>query len=551
MRYSEAVKRHKLETKQRILNSILEAAEKEKNASPSADNRGYRYGTEKKETIKKETITMKSTQINEVRGKKGGVIAAACAILMIGGGLATLGNSTSIDTYDIKNSPVSSSSAPTETSSAAEQTAANTEKTAVKKEEQAVIITETSSAAEEAAPVNEIKPIETTVSEPETTTTIPEKAAAAVSRAASFNELFASSDTVLLGTVSSAEPQYIEMSDGSTRYVIRYTLTGDFFVYNIVSGELHEYYSGEKAEIFQYADEGTAPQFKTGETAMFMAAETGMTGADYAYTADPNGAFSYSDHQLYSVSGGNAGIASDMFDYMLDVILPGKDSSSVTSWIISLGGSVSETVVQRDDLPSYNTVAVNRLEQYNAFELVVNHNAKSDKIRDLENGNGFDITPDDGIISEKLSGFDNVDIELKAIAYYPGTTYLSLYLEATPKAGFKFKPDVVYNLKHDFATSGLNEISVALNADATMITEGYYNAYNDSISFEIAFDQAGNEGQVEFDLDSEFTFTINGISASDGQDIFGEYKFTYKYNPSVADYDNVKIVTRSTATNKY
>ena len=113
MRYSEAVKRHKLETKQRIFNSILEAAEKEKFASPSADNRGYRYGTEdtETETKKKETITMRSTQINEVRSRKGGVIAAACAVLLIGGGLATLGKSTNIDTYNMnqKSSLASSS----------------------------------------------------------------------------------------------------------------------------------------------------------------------------------------------------------------------------------------------------------------------------------------------------------------------------------------------------------------------------------------------------------------------------------------------------------
>ncbi|MCR5121148.1 MAG: hypothetical protein K6B74_01870 [Ruminococcus sp.] len=552
MRYSEAVKRHKLETKQRIFNSILEAAEKDNYASPSADNRGYRYGTEDTETKKKETITMRSTQINEVRSRKGGVIAAACAVLLIGGGLATLGKSTNIDTYDMnQKSSLASSSVSEETSSAAEQAAGNTAETASDKTESAVTLVSDSETTKKA-----VTDEKTTVTEPQVA--VAEKETPAVSKAVSFDELLASSDSIIMGTVRDAEPQYLEMTDGSKRYVIRYTLSSEFFMYNIADNELYDYTSGEMISVFQYADEGSAPQFKTGENAIFMTAFTDIASSDVsgttvvngAYIADPNGTFTYSNHQPYSLTS-NADVNTVMNNYMINVILYGKDSVTVTDWLMVLGENVYELQEKSPDLPENAVLYINWNNDYKYYEVTVNKTPRYENVHDQDSEVPYPITPNSSIISEKISGFDGVDLELTEVYYYAGSTKVKLNFEATPNQGYEFDPNVVYKLKHDFETSGLANISVALNADATLFEDSYFNYSNDSVIFNIVFDQAGTDGSMEFELNREFTFTLNGISASDGNDISGEYKFTYMYDPIVADLPNAKIVTPATATNKY
>lgn len=88
MRYSEGVKQNYEDNKRRIFNEIIAAAEAEKTADISqTDNIAIIKDQEK------EGITMKNTNMENtmerarIRSSKGGIIAAACAMLVVGGGV--------------------------------------------------------------------------------------------------------------------------------------------------------------------------------------------------------------------------------------------------------------------------------------------------------------------------------------------------------------------------------------------------------------------------------------------------------------------------------
>lgn len=550
MRYSEAVKRHKLETKQRILNSVLEAAEKENN-KPSAifGNYDTAYNTDRnrnntdRETEKKETITMRNTQINEVRSRKGGIIAAAaCAALVIGGGISLFANSSEIG---LKTTPAASSASEAGSSS---------------KEAEAVLSGETSSneaaTAVDSETSDEKKPTETTVVEnsvPDQTTAedtslpetvIPETNTNKVVGKSSFNELLASSNTVYMGTVTAANAQTLEMSDGTVKNVIKYTLGGNYYMYDIGMNRLRIFHNAETF-VLQEVNAGTEPQIKPGETAIFMTGE--------ATLADINGGFVYdsTSHQLFNATYSHDDIALGMRDYMLNVILTSKDTITVSMWISTLGETYNSIVTERDDLATNTVDSIYWNSDNGRFDVYVVSNPKSAKIRDIqEKGQFTNILGN--ISNQKISGFDDVDLDISSIGYTSDMTAISIQVNATPKNGFQFDPGVVYTLSYDSESSGLWEISKAVNSDATLISEGLYYPIGNTLSFEIMFDQAGTDGPMEFDTETEFSFTINGINALNGDSVSGEYKFTYTYNPSaVENVGNAKIVTRDTATNKY
>ena len=550
MRYSEAVKRHKLETKQRILNSVLEAAERENN-KPSAifGNYDTAYNTDRnrnntdRETEKKETITMRNTQINEVRSRKGGIIAAAaCAALVIGGGISLFANSSEIG---LKTTPAASSASEAGSSS---------------KEAEAVLSGETSSneaaTAVDSETSDEKKPTETTVVEnsvPDQTTAedtslpetvIPETNTNKVVGKNSFNELLASSNTIYLGTVSDANAQTLEMPDGTVKNVIKYTLGGHFYAYDISTNRIRERH-GAETFVLQEVNAGTEPQIKPGETALFMTGEASL--------ADINGGFVYdsTSHQLFNATYSHDDIALGMRDYMLNVILAQKDLITVDNWIGTLGESYDSTETDREDLATNTVNSVYWNSDLDRFAVSVNYNPKSARIREIkEKGQFTNILGSKN--SQKISGFDDVDLNISSIGYTSDMTAVIIQVNATPKNGFEFDPSAVYELSYDRENSGIVGISWAVNADVSSISEGLYYPIENTLTFDIMFDQAGTDGLMEFDPETEFSFTINGINALNGDSVSGEYKFTYTYDrAAVESVGNAKIVTRDTATNKY
>ena len=81
MRFSDGVKRYSDETKKRIFDEITAAAEAENMADISRRDNGNIIIENKN----KEDITMENNA--KIRSRKGGVIAAACAVLAVGGGI--------------------------------------------------------------------------------------------------------------------------------------------------------------------------------------------------------------------------------------------------------------------------------------------------------------------------------------------------------------------------------------------------------------------------------------------------------------------------------
>ena len=82
MRFSEGVKRYQKDTKRKIFDEIIAAAERENTADISQKNTTDNRKTEKISMNKKET-----DGIARIRSNKSGLIAAACAVAVVGGGL--------------------------------------------------------------------------------------------------------------------------------------------------------------------------------------------------------------------------------------------------------------------------------------------------------------------------------------------------------------------------------------------------------------------------------------------------------------------------------
>ena len=89
MRYSEGVKRYNEETKKRIFDEIIAAAEKNNTADIShRDN----VNAVIKETEKEDKNMERGNGQARIKSSKGGLIAAACAVLVVGGGIFAVNN---------------------------------------------------------------------------------------------------------------------------------------------------------------------------------------------------------------------------------------------------------------------------------------------------------------------------------------------------------------------------------------------------------------------------------------------------------------------------
>ncbi|MCR5540265.1 MAG: hypothetical protein K6F71_05490 [Ruminococcus sp.] len=89
MRFSEGIKRYDEETKKRIFDEIIAAAEK--NSAAGNSHAGNETAVIAQQNT--EGNTMKNTEERaKIRSSKGGVIAAACAVLVVGGGIFAAGH---------------------------------------------------------------------------------------------------------------------------------------------------------------------------------------------------------------------------------------------------------------------------------------------------------------------------------------------------------------------------------------------------------------------------------------------------------------------------
>jgi hypothetical protein len=88
MRFSDGVKRYDKDTKKRIFDEIIAAAEKDSAAGDShADSKAVITGQQNTE----ENIMKNTNEKARIRNSRGGVIAAACAVLVVGGGIFAAG----------------------------------------------------------------------------------------------------------------------------------------------------------------------------------------------------------------------------------------------------------------------------------------------------------------------------------------------------------------------------------------------------------------------------------------------------------------------------
>ena len=342
MRYSEAVKRHKEETKQRILDNILEAAEKEKNAPHSFDNSGYEITTNETDNNEKETITMKETMFNEVSRRKTSVIAAACAALIIGCGAAAFTHSGQIQKDDKVSMTAASAGSSASTTvlngSSSDESIAQSDTDESITDEESTADTDTSSASDSKASTasssdtsskdtSSGKPSTTssaadtssgntvTVSTPDVVTSTPDTSASEQKEKtvpdlkANFDELLSSSDRIVAGDIVEAEPAVVTKPDGSKVYCIKYNIHGDY-VYTTSTDRLN--YADEwHTIIYQPVAEGSTSQLEYSDFAVFMVSDNGginMTAG--------NGVFTYSDHKFRSVAGNNGSINDALTDYI-------------------------------------------------------------------------------------------------------------------------------------------------------------------------------------------------------------------------------------------
>ena len=530
MRYSEAVKRHKLETKQKILNSILEAADREKNKPSAGSEDGYVYNTEtdtsyynilrqrekETETDKKETITMKNTQINEVRNRKAGFIAAACAALVIGGGAAVYANS--MNSLDL--APAASTAASDETSSAPE-----TAKT------------------EEAAPA-------------ETADPAAEEGSAAAETKVSFEDLLASAEAVCTGKVLSTDTCYVHDTDGSTKYYIEYVLESPI-VYIIESDSIIDHSSAD-IKIYQPVPEGSAPQLKIGECGIFITSEIKSVkvhsgegekaifvdspedteiGSDVRFT-EPFGVFSYIDHKYRNTSNSDEALDSGLTDYVNSGVLCYKDEYSAYNWFDMLGENFTvndilpQMLTQNGTSPDGMVAGIKWDEKTQQYSI--------DVCRDSENeyeqymtGKGYVVSGKEQITNKITEGFDKVDITLDSVTYYPDSTALVLDLTVSAKegSGFEFSDGTFYRLDYVFENN-LQPITWYFNTDALIQNNTMYHGFGKEMHYRIVLDQAGDDGELDFDTAPTYKFTIDSVQIDNDLDTLkGKYEASFKLDP--------------------
>ncbi len=86
MRFSDGIKKYGNENRKRIFDEIIAAAEKD-SAEDISRRDDKTHDKKDKQTDKREDKTMTMNNTARIRSSKGGLIAAACAVLVVGGGL--------------------------------------------------------------------------------------------------------------------------------------------------------------------------------------------------------------------------------------------------------------------------------------------------------------------------------------------------------------------------------------------------------------------------------------------------------------------------------
>lgn len=571
MRYSEAVKRHKEETKQRILSNILEAAEKEKAAALYTDNDGSEIKATETNTNEKETITMKETMFNEVSRFRGGAIAAACAALIIGSGAAIYAKSSNIQ-KDPNVSHVTASTSSSGSSMAAmssieddeNDTASDTDES-ISRDESSVDDTSSSAdstsskksssssssdtSSKKATTSSSVKDTTSSSADNKTKTTTPDPDVKA-----SFDDLLASADFVIAGQIVSAEPVTITNVDGSTQYCIAYEI---YHQYNYLKNTKQLLFVDEwNTTIYQPVAEGTKPALGYNDEAIFMAYDSGSYGM--IKTAS-NGVFAYNNHKLKSVNSGTDSVNNAMTDYILNKVLYGRDRYTVEYWINTIFGADYEWKTVYDDNYPFEATFANWDETQNKYILSENTNPLWDHIThmlidDEDYYHYFQTEYPTGSEYDPIfvSDCDKFDIALNGMFLNTKSNAVSFDFTIMPKSGdIVLNDGVFYDLKTnpDKILAGMGKY---FNTDSIIVTKGSkFSLYPDNcISFTVLLYQAEPNGKLKFDLNKEFSITLGGIYNTDGSAIYGsEIKLDFKVDPRILDGvgDEVTVISSANA----
>jgi hypothetical protein len=567
MRYSEAVKRHKFETKQRIFNSIMEAAEKEKSAARSAYAQNIKIDTAGR--VKKEAITMSvsrsNSEINEVRSRKGGVIAAACAVLVIGGGVAMFANSGSIDVDNIMAGSAASEGAESDIASSSEapktegavtenavtdtesrndndtsDTDTNTDNTADNGTEQGTAeITDSDDSTAE--PAEEILS-DTQIPIALVTDDIP--------------ELMAANNNIFAGKVTEAEPADFTLADGSTLHCIAYTLTDVFCLdtrTDILTGNTHE-----TRTVYQTVSEDSVPQFKAGETALIISAKGRLNGKETDFAVGDS-VFGYANHRYYCITrASDKDLCDNLKSYIVNTVLEGRSSNLVYGWFDLHGESYIEEYDLNDAYkPSYTAAFIrwDDTEQLYKFSLNITPQMKTltELTDQFESGH---LVSDPTTVKQSIEGFDGLDITFNGLEYYPDKTALVLSVEVSPKEGsdIHFDDRSIYKLITD--PEDVDDIFVGMNTDAFLSAEAIYYPQEEyqknssKLVFNLAFDQAGDDGPVDLTPGKMYKFSFSGISvglASDPQlydaSFEGRCEVSFRLSDNIMNLEKVNTGT--------
>jgi len=588
MRYSEAVKRHKEETKQRILDNILEAAEKEKNAPHSFDNSGYEITTNETDNNEKETITMKETMFNEVSRRKTSVIAAACAALIIGCGAAAFTHSGQIQKDDKVSMTAASAGSSASTTvlngSSSDESIAQSDTDESITDEESTADTDTSSASDSKASTasssdtsskdtSSGKPSTTssaadtssgntvTVSTPDVVTSTPDTSASEQKEKTvpdlkeNFDELLSSSDRIVAGDIVEAEPVIVTKPDGSKVYCIKYNIHGDY-VYTTSTDRLN--YADEwHTIIYQPVAEGSTSQLEYSDFAVFMVSDNGginMTAG--------NGVFTYSDHKFRSVAGNSGSINDALTDYIFNKVLFGRNFNIVQNWVHYYLNEDYTIEDIADDRYPFEASFLSWDESRGEYILSNNTNPLHDKISKLlcgKNDKYFQYYTAgtfgryDGSELEIIDNAAPVVYDSDRFEIVMDSTYINsknnvvdFYFTIIPKegSGIAFNDNTVYKINCNSAKM-LEDMGKYFNTDAIIVSDGgqFASSQDGSISFEVALYQTNPNGKLKFDYDKEFSFNINGITNVDGTPFINDdMQINFKIDPNTASFTGIDMV---------
>ncbi len=544
MRISEAVKMYRLETKQRILNNVLEAAERDRENSAAlyADNNGRYIDKEKKNTI----TMSKGAQINEVRSRKGGMIAAACAALVICSGLAVLTNGSSIQT-DKPFPAAVSKAAETPVGDAAEQPYGGETAEFTTEDDEDIAEEEPTDSAETLLAYGvTIDPNAVSDSEADLPQTFPNVTESENGTPASFAEYLAAADEIVTGMVDNAVPVTVTLSDGTTKNCIKYTI-GSFIGtcnYNCAQNTLR-FEDMREETLLQVVPEGTEPQLKNGEYGLFIAQKTRLPDYGDVYVVVGDGTFIYNDQKFTNAYRSDGQLNRDLNGYVSNNILYLRNSSLVNVWFNALGESVGENYDSEDEtIPSYAVTGISYNAELNEQEITVNLTpARKRMVEIIFNNNEGSAAIEKILSEEKVSGFEDIDFYFNAY-YYPANTAVEIEVVAVPREGSGFRFDDTKLSKLIVDNNSVEDIDSGVNADAMLKTDGIYYDENGELHFSLVFDQAGTDGAMDFDPNRTYTLKIDGIQFDNsGEVINGKYEFEFKFDTEeLSSVPNVRII---------